>query len=58
MSRTIAFIMGLWVMYCIQVDDYVGGLFILFTYVLTLILDPFNLKEKNASAANTDAQNK
>ena len=56
-SRLIAFVMGLWSMYCGSIGAYDGATFILLFYGLMLLLNHLDQK-KSDSAANTDAQNK
>lgn len=56
MSRAIAMVMGAWVMYCAMIDSYGGAMFLLFIYVLTIVLDPFEVRKhkKAAGAGGTD----
>ena len=56
-SRLIAFVMGLWSMYCGSIGDYDGEKFILFFFGLMLLLNHLDQK-KSDSAANTNAQQK
>ena len=56
-SRLIAFVLGVWMMYCASIGAYDGALFIPMIYALLLLLNHMDQK-KSDSAANTDAQNK
>lgn len=56
-SRLIAFVLGVWMMYCASIGAYDGALFIPMIYGLMLLLNHMDQK-KSDSAANTDAQNK
>lgn len=56
-SRLIAFVMGLWSMYCGSIGAYDGATFILLFYGLMLLLNHLDQK-KSDSAANTNAQQK
>lgn len=59
MSRIIALIVGAWCCYCSMVGSYDGAVAILALYILTVVLDPFELKhKKDTTAANSRAQNK
>lgn len=59
MSRAIAMVMGAWVMYCTMIGSYDGAVAILAIYILTIVLDPFELRhhKKAAGAGDTDDSN-
>lgn len=60
MNRAIAMVMGAWVMYCAMIGSYGGAMFLLFIYVLTIVLDPFEVRKhkKAAGAGDTDDSDK
>lgn len=56
-SRLIAFVLGVWMMYCASIGAYDGAVFIPLIYGVLLLLNHMDQK-KNVSAANTGAQSK
>lgn len=60
MSRAIALIMGGWIMYCTMIGSYGGAIALLAGYVLTVVLDPFELHvhKKGTTAASSRTQTK
>lgn len=55
MSKTIAFLIGAWCCYCAMIGSYDGSIALLIGYVLTVVLDPFELHvhKKGTTAANS-----
>lgn len=60
MSKIISLLMGSWITYCAMIGSYGGAMFLLFIYVLTIVLDPFEARKrkKAAGAGNTDDSDK
>ena len=56
-SRLIAFVLGVWMMYCASIGAYDGALFIPFIYGMLLLLNHLDQK-KSTRSAKTNAQNK
>lgn len=56
-SRLIAFVMGLWAMYCGSIGAYDGATFILLFYGLMLLLNHLDQK-KSIGEGSSNAQNK
>ena len=56
-SRLIAFVMGLWSMYCGSIGAYDGATFILLFYGLMLLLNHLDQK-KSIGEGSSNAQNK
>lgn len=55
MIRAIAFLIGAWCCYCAMIGSYDGSIALLIGYVLTAVLDPFELHvhKKGTTAANS-----
>ena len=54
-SRLIAFVLGVWMMYCASISAYDGALFIPTIYVTLLLLNHLDQK-KSTRSAKTNAQ--
>ena len=54
-SRLIAFVLGVWMMYCASIGAYDGALFIPFIYGMLLLLNHLDQK-KSTRSAKTNAQ--
>ena len=56
-SRLIAFSIGMWCCYCFMIHSYDGAVAILAIYILTVVLDPFELQhKKDTTVANSRVQ--
>ncbi|MDM8243615.1 hypothetical protein [Limosilactobacillus vaginalis] len=56
-SRLIAFVLGVWMMYCASIGAYDGALFIPMIYALLLLLNHIDQK-KSIGEGSSNAQNK
>ena len=56
-SRAIAFILGVWMMYCASIGAYDGAIFIPFIYGMLLLFNHLDQK-KSVGSRNAHAQNK
>lgn len=56
MGKLIAMLIGAWVMYCQQVGDYAGAMFILLVYGIIMLTNYF-YKEKDVTSSSDHAKN-
>ena len=56
-SRLIAFVLGVWMMYCASIGAYDGAIFIPFIYGMLLLFNHLDQK-KSEGSCNAHAQNK
>lgn len=56
-SRLIAFVLGVWMMYCASIGAYDGAIFIPFIYGMLLLFNHLDQK-KSEGSRNAHAQNK
>ena len=56
-SRLIAFVLGVWMMYCASIGAYDGAIFIPFIYGMLLLFNHLDQK-KSIGEGSSNAQNK